>query len=380
MINQACRYYRASRPCIFNKADGSECPSCSHVSVFRERILIIKLDAIGDVLRSASLLPAIIAAHDAPYVAWMTKPESVELVGMMQSVDEVIELSHAGLARITAGGWTRVYSLSNDMTSASLATITPAAQPPVGYYLIDGAITPSNDAARHWLEMAAFDRLKRANTHSYQAHMLAILGTDRTSIPRPALRISGALRAATIARLAALFPGSQRRKVAINVGSGGRWPKKMLSDAQIIAFIGRIRTQADVDIVLVGGAAEVPKSQAILAGFTGDDRVKAALTERSIPEFVALLDQMDVLFCGDTLALHIATAVGLPTVAVFGPTSIAEIPEFDGLVTKAYTRELDCLVCYGDCDKARNCMTVLDVAALAQQTLSRLGSVPRSAG
>jgi ADP-heptose:LPS heptosyltransferase len=350
------------------------------VSVFRDRILIIKLDAIGDVLRSASLLPAIIDAHDAPYVAWMTRPESAELVSMMQFVDEVIELSHAGLARIAAGGWTRVYALSNDMTSASLATLAPASQPPVGYHLTGGVITPSNDAARRWLEMAAFDRLKRANTETYQAHMLAILGADPAVIPAPALRIPAALRAAATARLAALFPGSARRKVAINVGSGGRWPKKMLNDAQIAAFIGCIRTEADVDIVLVGGAAEAAKTDAILTGFAGDDRVRAALTEQSIAAFVALLDQMDVLFCGDTLALHIATAVGLPTVAVFGPTSIAEIPDFGGLVTKAFTRDLDCLVCYGDCDKVRNCMTALDVAALARQTLSRLENIPRPAG
>src|SRR6202011_2462167 len=55
MINHRCRHYRASRPCVFNKADGSECPACHHVSEYQERILFIKLDAIGDVLRSASL-------------------------------------------------------------------------------------------------------------------------------------------------------------------------------------------------------------------------------------------------------------------------------------------------------------------------------------
>jgi len=32
---------------------------CQHASEFRERVLFIKLDAIGDVLRSASMLPAL---------------------------------------------------------------------------------------------------------------------------------------------------------------------------------------------------------------------------------------------------------------------------------------------------------------------------------
>ena len=80
MINFACRHYKASSPCVFNKRDGSECPSCKHVSEFGERILFIKLDAIGDVLRSACLLPAIIRRHRKPFIAWLTRKESVELV------------------------------------------------------------------------------------------------------------------------------------------------------------------------------------------------------------------------------------------------------------------------------------------------------------
>ena len=65
--------------------------------------------------------------------------------------------------------------------------------------------------------------------------------------------------------------------------------------------------------------------------------VRAALTETSLAQFVAILANVDALLCGDTLALHVATALGLPTVAVFGPTSPAEIFDFNGLITKVVT-------------------------------------------
>ena len=58
-----------------DKEDGSECPNCQHSDAIGERILFIKLDAIGDVLRSASLLPSIISHHHKPYIAWLTRPE-----------------------------------------------------------------------------------------------------------------------------------------------------------------------------------------------------------------------------------------------------------------------------------------------------------------
>jgi len=357
---------------MFNKIDGSECPSCGHFSECKDRVLFIKLDAIGDVLRSVSLLPAIISRHDRPYVAWLTKTESVDLVRILRHVDEVIELSEVGVARTTTGGWDFVYSLSNDLPSASLATIARARKSTVGYDVEDGIIRASNAAAERWLEMAAFDRLKRANTQTYQRHMMAIIGADDAEIAPPALAIDDGLVGAAKTRMTALFGGRARPRIALNIGAGARWPKKMLDVAQICRYLHLLRDRIDVDVVLVGGAAEGEKAKAILAQIGPSDSVRAALTEHSVPEFVAILNETDALVCGDTLALHIATAIGLPTVAVFGPTSPAEIADFGGLVAKAWTDRLDCLVCYGDCAKDDNCMSLLDPETLVELTKAQL--------
>lgn len=373
MINHRCRHYRAAAPCVFNKAEGAECPSCRHAAEFKDRVLVIKLDAVGDVLRSASLLPAIIARHDRPYVAWLTRPESTALVGMMRRVDEVIDLSEAGFARIAAGGWHAVYSLSNDRPSAALATAasTPSGAPVVGYALHEGSIRPSNAAAERWLEMAAFDRLKRANTLTYQRRMLDILGSEAPFGP-PELRLPDPLRAAAAARVAALFPGPRRPRLAINLGAGGRWPKKMLDAGQIHRVIAALDTRVAADVMLLGGAGEQAKAEAVLARCGTAPRVQAVLTPGSVPDFVAVLAQADALLCGDTLALHVATALGVPTVAVFGPTSAPEIADFDGLVTKVLAPGLDCLGCYGDCAKPVTCMTALDLDHLAALAAARL--------
>jgi len=377
MINFACRYFRGSKPCVFNKQDGSECPSCRHVSQYAERVLFIKLDAIGDVLRSASLLPAIIARHQAPFIAWLTRKESVELVGMMRDVDEVIELSEDGFARVVRGAWDHVYSPSNDLTSASIASAAATRGDPIGFYMRDGVLTPSNEAAATWLEMAAFDRLKRENTQSYQHRMLAILGApEGTPVPPPAIRVDDGLRAAAAARLAELCGGGTRRRVAVNIGSGGRWPKKMLYADQIYHYARRLRERGDVDVLLVGGSGEIEKAAAIMAMRQPGDRIATALTETSVPEFVATLMEVDALLCGDTLALHVAAGIGLPTVAVFGPINAAEIFPFGGLIAKTWTRQLDCLVYYGDCRKQDNCMSLLDLTELVDLTVAQLQPAP----
>ncbi|MDE2335254.1 MAG: glycosyltransferase family 9 protein [Rhodospirillales bacterium] len=374
MIRTDCRHFRAAKPCVFNKIDGSECPGCQHVAPFGERILVIKLDAIGDVLRSACLLPAIIARHDRPYIAWLTRPESAELVSMMRGVDETLVLAPEAVARLAGGGWSHVYSLSNDLPSASLATLAAGAAPVSGFFLRGGTLVPSNEAARAWLELAAFDRLKKINRETYQARMLAILDAAGQAVPPPALDIPAAVRSEAAARVASLFPGSRRRRVGINAGSGARWPKKMLDEDGIVRVITALLARADVDILLLGAEAERAKTEAVLARFADEPRVAAALTGGSIGRFVATLAEVHVLLCGDTLALHGATAIGLPTVAVFGPTSLPEIEDFGGLVSKVAADGLDCLGCYGDCDKQRHCMALLDTTRLAETLLARLGA------
>jgi len=94
------------------------------------------------------MLPALQARHNASMSPGWTKAESVKLVGMLSGVDEVIELAEPGLARIMTGGWDHVYSLSNDLASASLASIAAKKRRPVGYYVEDGIIQPRQRGRR----------------------------------------------------------------------------------------------------------------------------------------------------------------------------------------------------------------------------------------
>ena len=146
----------------------------------------------------------------------------------------------------------------------------------------------------------------------------------------------------------------------------------MLEVDQIAAYARLARERLDADILLVGGPAEIGKTEAILAACGPGTPVRSALTSHSVPEFVGVLRQVDALLCGDTLALHIATAIGLPTVCLVGPTSSAELADFDGLVLKSSVDTLDCLGCYGDCRKVDNCMSLFDMGALVDLTARQL--------
>lgn len=70
-----CRFFMGDRPCTWHKATGVLCP-CDHYQRVEERLLIIKVDAMGDVLRTAALLPALAEAHPCASITWVTRRES----------------------------------------------------------------------------------------------------------------------------------------------------------------------------------------------------------------------------------------------------------------------------------------------------------------
>jgi ADP-heptose:LPS heptosyltransferase len=179
--------------------------------------------------------------------------------------------------------------------------------------------------------------------------MLDIIGYTGDFAP-PALTVPPALATNAAARVTELFPAGRRKRLAVNLGADGRWPKKMLDARAIADFIARLRRRAAFDVRLVGGAGETEKSAEVLALHGEDAHVRAALTPHSVPELAATLATTDALLCGDTLALHVASAVGPADGGDLGPTSLPEIADFGGLICKiatplgCYLLEIDQLV------------------------------------
>src|SRR5262245_59773037 len=74
-----CKFFRGDRPCIWHKQTGALC-TCEKYDRLEERVLIVKLDAMGDVLRSTALLPPIAEVHPHASIVWITRSESVPLL------------------------------------------------------------------------------------------------------------------------------------------------------------------------------------------------------------------------------------------------------------------------------------------------------------
>ncbi len=96
-------------------------------------------------------------------------------------------------------------------------------------------------------------------------------------------------------------------------GSAKCWPPTRFAE-----LANRLQSQTDADVVLFGPAAESAVSNAITAEMC---KPPIDLTGKTaIAELPALLSQCHLFIGNDSGAMHVAAAVGLPVVAVFGPT------------------------------------------------------------
>ncbi|MGC1618609.1 MAG: lipopolysaccharide heptosyltransferase II [Candidatus Acidiferrum sp.] len=116
-----------------------------------------------------------------------------------------------------------------------------------------------------------------------------------------------------------LSAGAHPDKIRIAIGAGASygsakcWPPDRFAD-----LANRLHARQDVEVILFGTPTEAIVSSAIAAGMR---RPPIDLTGKtSIADLPALLSQCHLFVGNDSGAMHVAAAVGLPIVAVFGPT------------------------------------------------------------
>jgi heptosyltransferase-2 len=96
-------------------------------------------------------------------------------------------------------------------------------------------------------------------------------------------------------------------------GSAKCWPPDRFAE-----LANRLQAKAQADVILFGTPAEAGVASAIAAGMNHPPTDLTGKT--SIHDLPALLSQCHLFIGNDSGAMHVAAAVGLPVVAVFGPT------------------------------------------------------------
>ncbi len=250
-----------------------------------KNILIIKIRAAGDVVRTTSLLNAL-----EGNIYWVTAAENKLLLPdkMKNLVSLTIEEAFAFLKDIK---FTQVISLEEDIDCARLASEIRS-EDITGIYFNKGKIEYT-DSSANWFDMSLVSKfglkkaneLKMANTFSYQECLFKMLGKNFNGEP---YRIySGNIN-------------TGNKLIGIEKRSGEQWPNKQWWGYDLL--IQRLKAE----------------------GYS----VKEFIQRNNICDYLKDIAECSHIVSGDTLAMHLALAYKKNCTAIFNCTSPQEIYDY----------------------------------------------------
>ena len=192
-------------------------------------------------------------------------------------------------------------------------------------------------------------------------------------VPEIALRVKAEQLEEAEGKLRVLGARVGVTRVAVGAGasygSAKCWPPQRFAQA-----LNQLRNERDADIVLFGTPTETNVSAAIQAGLSQPALDLTGKTQ--IAELSALLSRCNVFLGNDSGAMHLAAAVGLPVVAVFGPTdpfgTAPVTPRCTIVQEKPY-----CSPCFlRRCPTDHRCMTAVTPELVSASLLRTLAEVP----
>ena len=292
-------------------------------------IIIIKLGAIGDVIRTTSILPGLKEKYAGKQIIWVTKKESFDILKNNNSIEKIFLIDNSSQNEIKNAEYGLIINLDDDYDACKLAAEIHSKKI-IGAYLKNGKIKYTEDSAL-WFDMGLIskfgkekaDELKARNKKTYQEIMYRILDLDYEK-QEPIL----------ILDKNSLQFGNEFKKnneisknelvIGINTGASGRWQDKKLSIGETADLIDKLNTEINnAKLLLFGGPEEKERNKRIQKAVKTE--IIDAGCDNSLMEFASLVNQCNVLITSDSLAMHIGTALKKKIVAFFYPTSATEI-------------------------------------------------------
>lgn len=257
------------------------------------KILIIKLGAMGDVLRTTFLLGVL-----GGDVYWVTKKESLPLLAnCRRNLKQIFDIDNAKdiLANYT---FDLVLCLEDDKDSATLASRIKTKNLIGSFLKSDGSLCYT-DSAAEWFDMGLIsklgkekaDTLKKENTKTYQEILFNMIGrrfNGEEYCLNPGLSTNTKSK-----------PGN-KMLIGIETRADKRWPTKCWNRYNELGNLW------------------------VRDGYA----VKFFCQRDTLQKYINDINECDVVVAGDTLALHLALAFKIKVAGIFTCTSPNEIYDY----------------------------------------------------
>jgi ADP-heptose:LPS heptosyltransferase len=285
IIHTDCRHYRGDIPCKPHKAHGVHCSGCDYYDRMKKRILILKLGAIGDVIRTTPILRKLKEEFPRSEIHWLTHTPEV----LPSLVDRAFRFIPEHVEILKATPYDLLLNLDKDRETCALS-LQIKAREKRGFTLVGGKCHPTDKASEaKWLT-GLFDDLNKSNVKSYPLEIFEMSG----------FVFSGEEYVLEVGRHRDWKLPKNKPIIGLNTGCGKRWTTRLWPDGHWIQLAKTLQ-KAGFIVIFLGGEQENEKNKKFA------QLTKARyLGHFDLPVFVDLIDQCDVVVTSVTMALHLA--------------------------------------------------------------------------
>jgi ADP-heptose:LPS heptosyltransferase len=272
------------------------CPARRKTGGALSKILILRLDRLGDLVLSLPFIEGLRAAHPSAKIDILVRPYLAALAGMIEGIDGVI-LYH-GMADAFRNLPGRGYDVAVDML--------------VGYSLEPAAAALATRSGVRIGFRGGFREV--LFTSSVDAG--ASSGKGMVELGLELLKPLGAGITTTVPRL---FKG--KRELAEGVGivihPGGHYASQRWAPENFAKAARSLAERYGARVTVVGGPGDRGSVAAIM-GSMGPLAARAEFPD--LKGLAGILRSASIVICNNSGPLHLAAALGVPTVSVMGPT------------------------------------------------------------
>lgn len=310
-----------------------------------KRILIIKLGATGDVLRTTPILRPLKEKYAPSHITWLVDKSSVEVLKGNPFIDKLMVFDAESLAGLMVEQFDIVISFDKAHKAAAIAELVKGNNK-YGFGLSQyGTVYPLNEESSYTFSLGLSDDLKfKKNKKTYQElffesmcmdynkeEYILNVAEDDVLWAENYLKSQGFTKSDLI--------------IGLNTGGGDIFANKGWHEEGFLDLAELCVKNLNAKVILLGGPQEIEKNERLCKT---SNVPLINIGNNTLSRFAGIVKQCDIVVSGDTLAMHIAIAVKMPVVALFFSTCPQEI-EFYGR-GMAITAKVDCAPCY-----KRNC-------------------------
>lgn len=374
-----CKNFSGYKPCLsYVNCLANGCQQESAATRPGTRILIISLDAMGNVLDNTSILPAVKRKYPESTVYWITMENARNILIHNPFIDRVFVWTDEDRMILRAQAFDLI--LNADKTDYACAFAGELKAPAkLGFLLnADGKIVPANDGALYNYRMGNDDELKfRKNTRTgidiiHETFELQFRRDEYTFALTEEERHFAASYAAE-----AGIDGSTT-VVGFNTGCSNLFPNKKMTIAQHCTLIAALAADPRLTIVLLGGREDTERNEQILSGLDPAIRRKVVSTPTTmgLRKGACFMACCDVVITGDSFGMHLAIALRKYIIAWFGLSCWSEI-ELYGRGEKLIPHGLACAPCWKKvCPYHLECIDMIDLDRITDLVRSYAAAHP----